>query len=251
MHPPEVREQAMQLIAAGVNDCEISRRMGIPRGTIKDWRRPTYVRQTPIAICPRCWRPARPMSFTPEDYSELLALYLGDGCISDGPRTKRLRIALDAKYPVIIEDGRQLLERCFLGNGVGVQRVPNYNHVYLSAYSRHLPCLFPQHGRGPKHTRRIVLEPWQCELVEQAPWAFVRGCIRSDGCAFINRTGPYDYLSYDFCNMSRDIVELFTCACDSVGVRYRATGSPGSAWRVRINRRPSVALMLEHVGLKT
>jgi hypothetical protein len=25
-------------------------------------------------------------------------------------------------------------------------------------------------------------------LIEQAPWAFIRGCIRSDGCAFINRT---------------------------------------------------------------
>jgi hypothetical protein len=35
-----------------------------------------------------------------------------------------------------------------------------------------------------------------------------------------------------------------------VGVRYRATRSPGRAWRVRINRRESVNRMLEHVGLK-
>ena len=53
------------------------------------------------------------MWFTPEDYSELLGLYLGDGCISDGPRTMRLRIALDLKYPKIISEGRALLERCF------------------------------------------------------------------------------------------------------------------------------------------
>ena len=66
----------------------------------------------------------------------------------------------------------------------------------------------------------------------------------------VNRTGRYEYLSYDFCNMSRDIVGMFIDACEVVGVRYRATRSPRRAWRVRINRRPSVALMLEHVGVK-
>jgi hypothetical protein len=113
MHPPAVREQAMRLIAAGINDCEISRRMGIPRGTIRDWRRPTNVPRKPAIpreTCPRCWRSAKPLRFTAEDYCELLGLYLGDGCVSAGARTMRLRIAMDAKYPRIIEEGRQLLE---------------------------------------------------------------------------------------------------------------------------------------------
>lgn len=245
----------MQLIAAGVNDCEISRRMGIPRATIRDWRRPTYVPRNPEIpreTCPRCWRAARPIRFTPSDYAELLGLYLGDGCISVMGRTHRLRIALDAKYPGIIEDGRQLLERCFPHNRVGVQNVPAYNHVYLSVYSRHLPCVFPQHGPGPKHKRQIVLETWQRDLVKHAPWAFLRGCIRSDGCAFINRTGPYEYLSYDFSGMSKDIIDLFTFGCDVAGITdYRVNGgNKRGLWDVRINRRASVALMLEHVGLK-
>lgn len=86
--------------------------------------------------------------------------------------------------------------------------------VYASLYSSHLPCLFPQDGPGMKHKRRIVLEPWQREIVEAAPWPFIRGCIRTDGCAFINRTDvhreqPYQYLSYQFSNMSTDIVDLF------------------------------------------
>ena len=68
--------------------------------------------------------------------------------------------------------------------------------VVLWVYSRHLSCLFPQHGPGKKHERRIVLEAWQQEIVEAAPWAFLRGCIRSDGCVFVNRTGRYEYLSY-------------------------------------------------------
>jgi hypothetical protein len=42
-----------------------------------------------------------------------------------------------------------------------------------------------------------------------------------------------------------DILRLFTDACDLAGVEYRAY-----ARHVRICRRPSVALMLEHVGIK-
>jgi hypothetical protein len=77
MHPPHVREEAMRLIAAGVNDCEISRRIGVPRRTILDWRRPTYVPRDPKVpriTCPRCWGAAKPLAFTAEDYSELLGL---------------------------------------------------------------------------------------------------------------------------------------------------------------------------------
>ena len=104
MHPPEVRAEALALVEAGLNDCEISRRLGIPR---RDHPRlaPSDLRRkkTPVATCPRCWRAAKPMWFTAGDYSELLGLYLGDGSISEQPRTQRLRIVLDVKYPGIIE----------------------------------------------------------------------------------------------------------------------------------------------------
>jgi hypothetical protein len=78
--------------------------------------------------------------------------------------------------------------------------------------------LFPQHGPGIKHRRSIWLEDWQRKLVEDAPFALLRGCIRSDGCVFVNRTDvhrsqPYEYLSYQFSNMSKDIVDLFVQAC--------------------------------------
>src|SRR4051794_22870142 len=101
MHPPEIRAEALALVERGLNDCEISRRLGVPRRTILDWRRPTYVPKTPSATCPRCWQAGKGMQFTAEDYAELLGLYLGDGCISEGPRTQRLRLYLDAKYPVM------------------------------------------------------------------------------------------------------------------------------------------------------
>ncbi len=38
MRPESEYREALKLIEAGVNDCEIGRRLGIPRGTIRDWR---------------------------------------------------------------------------------------------------------------------------------------------------------------------------------------------------------------------
>ena len=115
MHPPHVREAAMELIRAGINDCEISRRLGIPRATIRDWRRPTYVPRREVAreTCWRCGRASKPTRLSSEDYAELLGFYLGDGCISPSARTQRLRIALDAKYPAIISACSSLLGRVF------------------------------------------------------------------------------------------------------------------------------------------
>lgn len=256
MHPPEVRAAALALVERGLNDCEISRRLGIPRSTIRDWRRPTYVPRNPAVPrlgCPRCLRAAKPMRFRPEDYAELLAMYLGDGSISQHPRTQRLRIVLDKRYPRIIDDTRQLLERCFPYNDADAVDAPGCLH--LSVYCSHLSCLFPQHGPGRKHKRRILLEPWQTHIVEAVPWPFIRGCIRTDGCCFINRTDihrprPYEYRTYEFANVSTDIVRLFRGACSRVGVFTRANRDRQGRWSVRINRRESVELMLRHVGVK-
>ncbi len=88
----------------------------------------------------------------------------------------------------------------FPHNSVNVTHLDAGATTVLSVYSRHLPCLLPQHGAGKKHDRPIVLERWQEELVAQAPWSLLRGLLWSDGCFFINRTGPHRYLSASFSN---------------------------------------------------
>ncbi len=257
MHPPQVKQQALDLIAAGFNDCEISRRVGVARTTIRDWRQPSYVsrREFQIETCPRCWRPAKPMRFNADDYAELLGMYLGDGYISRGPRTFRLRIALDLKYPALISDAETLLRRCFPFNKVDVTTAGVKGQcANVSLYSQHLPCLLPQHGPGKKHERVIALEPWQTTLLEAAPWPFIKACIRTDGCCFVNRHGGgrYEDLCYGFANRSEDIIRLFTQSCEQVGVTTRTNfNARRPLWDVRINQRRSVALVLEHVGRKT
>jgi hypothetical protein len=185
------------------------------------------------------------MVFTDGDYAELLGLYLGDGCVSAAGRTRRLRLSLDAKYLGIVEESRALIARCFPMNAISAAKADGGSTFVLSVYSSHLACLFPQAGSGKKHERAIELEDWQTAAVEGLPVGVLRGWIRSDGCSFINRTGPYSYLAYDFFNLSSDIRRHFMRACDVAGVEYRAHAN-----RVRINRRASVARMHAHVGMK-
>ncbi len=187
-----------------------------------------------------------PVAFSSEDYAELLGLYLGDGHITELARTHRLRLFLDTRYPGIVDEAEELLARAFPRNRVGRHYRPDCAMVVVHLHHRHLACLFPQHGAGKKHHRRVRLEPWQERHVEAAPWAFLRGCIRSDGCAFVNRTGRYRYLSYGFANHSADILDLFEATCRGLGLkpcRYKRA--------IRLNRRGDVAQLKRHVGVKS
>ena len=138
--------KAMSLIAEGVNDRAISRRLGMPRSTVRDWRRPTYLKKArgDWAPCPRCWRDGRPLQFSSADYAELLGLYLGDGFINQQGRTQKLRFHYDAKYPGLIADGEALIDRCFGGARRGRVVADRGSMVVLWVHSNHMSCLFPQ-----------------------------------------------------------------------------------------------------------
>jgi Homeodomain-like domain/LAGLIDADG-like domain len=243
MRSYESRAEILRLVEEGINDCEIARRTGVPRTAVRDIR---HTAPTGRPACPRCWRLMKPIAPTPESYAELLGLYLGDGCISSMGRTHRLRIALDSGYPRIVAETSALLGEVFPQHAIGTTVADGGATTVVWVYASHLPCLFPQHGPGKKHHRSMLLEPWQEECLRAAPWRFLRGCFRSDGCAFVNRTGRYAYLSYDFTNYSVEILDAYARVCDLVGVMYRRY--PRS---IRIYRRPSVALFEAHVGLKT
>ncbi len=128
----------------------------------------------------------------------------------------------------------------------------------VKVYSKHLHCLFPQHGPGKKHERPIVLEPWQQAIVDAHPWEFVRGLIHSDGCRITNWTTRmvagerkrYEYPRYFFSNKSDDIRKLFTGALDLVGVEWTTLARGSDPFNISIARKASVALMDLHVGAK-
>jgi hypothetical protein len=83
-------EKVLGLVANGLNDCQISRSTGIPRCTVRDWRRGHNVvrRSEPEASCPHCEQPAEHFDLTAtKSYAYLLGLYLGDGHLSRAGRT--------------------------------------------------------------------------------------------------------------------------------------------------------------------
>jgi hypothetical protein len=171
-----------RLFAAGVNDCAIARETGIPRCTVRDWRCRPQIR-------PRDWRASacniHDFSGLPAHaYSYLLGLYLGDGCVSRSRRVWHLRITLDKKYPGIIGRCREAIDTLMSGQHAAIARQPT-GCVVVSHYSKHWPCLLPQHGPGRKHLRPIRLEPWHEVLVKEATEEFVRGLIDSDGCRVV------------------------------------------------------------------
>jgi hypothetical protein len=193
------------------------------------------------------------MAFDTLAYSQLLGLYLGDGCVSAGKKqVYSLRITCDQRYPGLIAETRgrmpavRPVAKTYVVRTVGC--------VNVLGYWKHWPCLFPQHGPGRKHERPIVLADWQREIVVRHPERFVRGLFHSDGCRITNwtvrtvagRPKRYEYPRYLFSNESADIVALCTWALDLLGVAWRLP-RPNM---VSVARREAVAVLDLHVGPK-
>jgi hypothetical protein len=132
-------------------------------------------------------------------------------------------------------------------NIVNVQHRVNGGVAEVSSNSKSWPCLFPQHGRGPKHKRQIVLRAWQQNIVEEHPKALLRGLIHSDGCRCANRSNGRIYPRYFFDQVSDDIRSIFCRTCDQLGIAWRQP-----KWKtISIARAGSVALMDSFIGPKT
>ena len=245
MRPADEFSTVQQLITVGLNDCEISRRTGIPRKTIWQWRRkPGVWPRSTTDSSGRC--AVHDFSALPaKAYCYVLGMYLGDGCISRGPRTWHLRITLDTKYPGIIDSCREALDILMPGQHAAlVRRKDNCADVVLC--SNHWPCLLPQHGPGKKHTRPIRLEPWQEKLVNKAPEDFVRGLIHSDGCRVVANDRGVKSIRYHFTNHSEDILNLFTAALDRLGIPWTRS----TKYVVSIYRKAATARLDEFIGPK-
>jgi hypothetical protein len=138
------------------------------------------------------------------------------------------------------------------GNKVLTRQKPGCTEVF--AYSRHWVCLFPQHGPGRKHNRKIELEEWQRVIVAEHSGDFVRGLFHSDGCRCVNRVRRrfadgerhYEYPRYFFSNESRDIMRLCGEALDRLGIAWRFA-RPNL---LSVARREAVARLDEFVGPK-
>jgi hypothetical protein len=240
-------DYVLQLIAAGCNDCEIERRTGVPRRTVLDWRhgRCSLRRSGPD----RCGE-EHPLDALPSGaYAYLLGMYLGDGCLSLTRGVWRLRVVLDARYAGIVRECACAMEAVVPTKRAHVMHRRDGACVQVSMWWMHWPCLFPQHGPGRKHERRIQLAPWQTAIVNRHHESLLRGLIHSDGCRFIARQrrgqAVWSSTRYVFSNRSEDIKDVFCASCDAIGVRWTRTRRD-----VAVARRDSVARLDAFIGPK-
>jgi hypothetical protein len=248
MHGPATVARCVALGDQGLSATQIARLTGLSRRTVSDWLcgyTPRRANSARAADCALCGQGEHDYQALPRQYAYLLGIYLGDGCISLHPRgVYRLRIALDTAYPGIVDEVAEAVSVVMPANRVGRVQRP-YNCVDLSSYSRAWPCLFPQHGAGKKHERRISLRAWQWLLVEDNPELLLRGLIHSDGCRFINTGRRWRHPRYAFENRSADIRRIFCDACDLLDLRWtRAT------YTIYVSRKADVARMDEFIGPK-
>jgi hypothetical protein len=185
-----------------------------------------------------------PLALPQAPYTYLLGLYLGDGSLATHPRgVYRLRITCANKYSELIRSCETAVSEVLPNK---VYRVAKVGCCDVSSYSKHWPCLFPQHGPGRKHERKIELTGWQQELVDLDPRPLLRGLLHSDGCRVLNWVNGTPYPRYHFSNVSPDIRAIFGRACDALGIEWR----PHNRRNLSVARRDSVALLDAFVGPK-
>ncbi|WP_017557902.1 helix-turn-helix domain-containing protein [Nocardiopsis baichengensis] len=265
MYPRKVVDEALRLHAQGWTDRQIANAVGVSIWTVRHWR--TGRRRHPTTkagrttYCPPC----SGAELDKEAYAYLLGLYLGDGHIV---RCRKgvflLCIFCTAVYPDLIEECRTAMGRVFPVSP-GLRTKEGVGMVIVRASSKHWPCIFPQHGPGHKHSRPIILQPWQAEIVQETPQPLIRGLFHSDGCRVANKVRRkvagdwkhYAYPRYFFSNTSQDIHDILGSALDLVGAEWKLNWKKPSKEGYRdpgvlsVAKRDSVALLDTFIGPKS
>jgi len=183
VHPQRTVSKVLGLFAAGSTPREIACLTNLPESTVGHWCRGDRRRPgAPRVPCSRCTGE----TVNERRYAYLLGSYLGDGHITVGRRgVQALSLYCSEAWPEIMNEVAAAMWAVLPSSVCRVRR-PGCSE--LKSYSKHWTCLFPQHGPGRKHTRAIVLEPWQEQIVERHTWRFLRGLFHSDGCRMTNWT---------------------------------------------------------------
>jgi hypothetical protein len=254
MYPRSTVSLALFLSGVGVLDQENALICGVSVGALRHWRygnrrTPESRPLRPEPRCPQC--DGRPLDKAA--YAYLLGLYLGDGTLTCGRReVYALCLQCCDSWPGLITAAKDALSAVMPSSRVCCRHRIGCTEV--KSYSTHWPCLFPQHGPGRKHQRRIVLEPWQQAITAEFAGQFARGLFHSDGCRFTNRVRRplldgdhwYEYPRYMFTNESMEILNLCVGALDQLGISWRFS-RPNT---ISVARREAVARLDTYVGPK-
>lgn len=241
----EQRLAVLALSGQGLGASEIARRTGVPRSTVRGWLAPRSSGVPRGPRCARCGRDEHRFQGLPgKAYAYLLGLYLGDGDITAWRRgVWRLRVTVQADHFRVQGACAAAMEAVLPGKTAAFQQDPRNGVVRVNMYSKEWPCLFPQHGPGPKHQRNLVLTGWQQQHADAHPEQLLRGLVHSDGCRGINTVYStrkrYEYPRYMFSNRSEQLLQLFTDALDRLEIPWRRM----NRYNISVARREGVAAL--------
>lgn len=242
-----VIDTVLALTAAGLSDYEVARRTGVSRSTVQNWRRFGVPKVNTRQVL------ERPRDETA--YAYLLGMYLGDGWVGRVGQAWSLEVKLDVSYPGIVHECATAMAAVTPRRVTALLREER-SVVVLRSSGAEWPNLFPQHGPGKKHERKIELVDWQLLITHEWTREFIRGLIHSDGSRCMNRfsvklpsgrVGRYAYPRYFFTNYSEDIRRIFCDHCDLLGIRW----SQSNPRNISVSHRDGVALLDSFVGPKT
>lgn len=260
MYQREIIDKALDLQREGFSDRAVAELCGVSAGAVRKWRYGTRRRAPDPAAagahdgrikqdCPRCFQRPLPQPA----YAYLLGLYLGDGhIVATTKGCYRLTISCTASWPGLVEAAVTAMSTTMPLSKV--HRRERRGAIEVHSQSKHWPCLFPQHGPGPKHTRSIELATWQEAVVNGHLEGFVRGLVHSDGCRSLNRVRRpgkdgdrhYEYPRYFFTNASDDIRKLYTDALDALGIEWKQNNERN----ISVAKAEAVARLDDFVGPK-
>ena len=254
-YPQTTVDTALLLSRLDVLDRENAQICGVSIRALRHWRYgirrdPLTARKGRSPSCPLC--DGRPIN--ERAYAYLLGLYLGDGHITGGRRgSYALSITCCDGWPGLIDAARSAMavpmptSSVFRVQRAGCTKVKILSH-------EHWPCLFPQHGPGRKHERRIELAPWQEQIIGSVSRPFCPGTVpfrRLPG----DEPGRRPLAGGDRWSNTRGTSSPTNqrTSSDYVGTLSISSGSAGECSRrnaLSVARREAVARLDEFVGPK-
>ena len=231
-----LKNEIIDKINKGGNKKSISRKYNIPRSTIRYWHETKDIKKEgKIEIS----------NIDPISYSYILGVYLGDGHIDKMKRTYRLRIALDSRQDLVIEECAKNLEILFPSNKIKIDKIKNTNSVIIKVYSSCLPTIFPQYGKGAKHNRNIILTDEQEKIIINDK--LMLGLFHTDGSFFVVN-GKYP--RYQFTNKSKQILDIFGKCLIYYGITPKIRKRKNGVYDIQIQNRKDFDKLYDVLGEK-
>ena len=183
-------------------------------------------------------------------YSLLLGMYLGDGCLAKTGRktgeVHTLILVSDETQDLVVRAAESAMMAIFPDNVVSVSPKIGARAYNVKVSSINLVELFPQHGPGLKSKRRLIMKKWQWDIIIKYPWQFVRGLFLTDGSRYVSSAD--DCAKWSFGNKSPEIINFLRYALNLVGVNYGICNDYQGMFRFWIKKCdvPTMDLMVGH-----